>query len=276
MLLQDPGFVERTSEAVRRLSLLTQYARRQPVAAAVIDVEPYGDPDWTCAPSDQRRAVISRYRALLRGLHAAAGTLPLETAAPWWLTQMKDVPEMHPAALFEDVSGMYLMLYADEGGPLIGGSAERIAERVPPDSAYFGQGPGHGRVYLGLATYETTSPDALNREVAALDRRYAKVPGFAGTAVFHAASAYNVPLVRMLDGQVVDAKGEGVAGAKVEFAGIKTYTSGCGYFSFRGLDTSAGELIVSSPGFEPQVRQVQIAPPGRETGLGVISLAHGR
>ena len=273
MLLQDPSFIEHQNEATRRMRLVAEYAKRQPVAGAVIDIEPYGDPSWTCAASEQRRALISRYRDLLRALHSAAGALPLETAAPWWLTTMNDVPDMQPQSMLQDVSGMYLMVYADEGGPLIGGTADRIAQHVPPDSAYFGQANQQGKIYLGIATYETSSRETLEQEIKALQRRYANVPGFGGTAVFHAASRYNVPLVRSLDGKVVDDAGKDVAGAKVEFAGMSTYTSGCGNFGFRAFGAiPGGELIVSNPGYEPQSRQVQIAPPGQGTEVGTITL----
>ena len=272
MLLQDRIFINMRDDAVARMGLLAQYAQHQPIAGAVIDVEPYSDPDWGCSANAKRRALISRYRDLLRALRQAAGPLPLETAEPWWAGMSPDVPEMLPSVLFRYVSGMYLMLYGDEGGPLVGNSVAGIADRVPPEGVYFGSKDAPGRVYLGLATYELASPEALNRQVASLQERYAGVPGFAGTAVFHAGSTYNAPLVRILAGKVVDPAGEGVAGAEVEFAGMKTKTGNCGNFEIRGMQSTAGELQLRSPGYESQSRHVQISPPGRETEAGVITL----
>jgi hypothetical protein len=276
MLVQDRSFINMHDAAVRRMGLLAQYAQHQPIAGAVIDVEPYSDPDWGCSANVKRRALISRYKALLRDLRQAADPLPLETAEPWWAGSLKDVPEMQPSVLFQDVSGMYLMLYGDEGGPLVGNSTDGIAARVPPDGVYFGARQALGRVYLGLATYEAASPEALNRAIASLQERYSGVPGFAGTAIFHAGSTYNAPLVRIVAGQVVDATGEGVAGAEVELAGIKTHTGTCGNFELRGVQSPAGELQVRNSGYETQSRHVQVSQPGRETEAGVITLPRAK
>jgi len=274
MLLQDAGFMDHQHEAVRRMRRLAEFARQHGgIQAAVLDLEPYAHPHWECGTAEEHRRLAQRFVALLRATRAAAGPLPLEMAAPWWLPSMQDIPEMQPASLFRIVSGMYLMLYGDPGGPLVGPTAQAIVERVPSAGAFFGHDAGHGgRVYLGLATYELASRPALDQELASLRERYARAPGFAGTVVFHAASAYNAPLVRMVAGQVVDAQGKGVAGAEVEFAGMRARTSDCGNFSFRGIAVPGGQMTVRRAGFRPTSLDVQLSPPGRETSAGVIHL----
>jgi hypothetical protein len=270
MLLQDVGFMDRQSEAVRRIARLANFAHvHADIRAAVLDLEPYAHPHWECASAEDRRQLALRFVDLLRAVRQASRSLPLEMAAPWWLPAMQEIPEMQPASLFQIVSGMYLMLYGDPGGPLVAPTAQSVLERVPPAGAFFSHG---GRVYLGVATYEIASRAAMEGELTTLRRRYARAPGFAGTVVFHAASPYAAPLVRMVAGQVVDAQGKGVAGAEIEFAGMRARTSDCGNFSFRGFTAAEGEMTVRHPGFRAASLSVQVSPPGRETSAGVIHL----
>ena len=265
MLLQDIGFLRNQEEAVRRVRRLAQLASRTGgLAGMVVDIEPYLDPRWACAPAAVRRDIMASYVELLRKLRAAKGRLPLEAAVPWWFAS----PEVDGSSVVAALDGVYVMVYGDEGGPLVGGRAQRVLERVPPKGGFF----DGTRVHVALAPYEAESPAHFGREIAHLRQRYAHTRGWAGVAVFHAGSAYGVPLVRSLAGVVQDAHGAAVAGAVVEFSGKKAQTDVCGQFSFRGMTEAEGELVVSKPGFRGVTVKLRLAPPGAATEVPPIRL----
>lgn len=271
LMLQDPSFLDRTEESARRVRLLAEYAaaNKKLLAGVVIDVEPYTEERWSCATHQGKREIGSRFLALLRGLKAASGKLPVEAAIPWWYSLNDDIPELLPSTILGEADGVYFMVYGDEGGPVVNGGAEKVFDRMPPGRLQVSR----GRTYVALATYESQSAAALEAEIAQVRQYYAKVRGFAGTAIFHATSQYNVPLVRILAGVVADTEGNGLASAQVECCGVKAQTNVCGKFTLRGLPEERATLNVSKEGYEPRSVKVELWAPGREREIPAILLA---
>ncbi len=271
LLLQDPSFLDRTEESARRVRMLGEFAQanRKLLAGAVIDVEPYVEERWSCAPLAGKREIGGRYLELLRQLKAAAGTLPLEAAVPWWYVYNDDIPELLPASILGAADGVYFMVYGDEGGPVVNGRADKVFSRMPKEKLR----ARRGNVYIALATYESVSPAELEAELEQVRRHYAKVPGFAGTAVFHATSQYNAKLVRVLSGVVADSEGHGLAAARVECCGVSTETNACGKFTLKGMPGEQATLNVSKEGYEPRAVEVRLFAPGRERELPPIQLS---
>lgn len=274
LLLQDPSFLDRTDESARRMRLLDEFdaANRKLLAGAVIDVEPYVEERWSCAALAGKREIGGRYLALLRQLKAAGGKLPVEAAIPWWYVLNDDIPELLPASILEAADGVYFMVYGDEGGPVVNGGAEKVFDRMPVEKL----GVRRGKVYIALATYESVSAAQLEAELEQVRRHYAKARGFAGTAVFHATSQYNAPLVRVLSGTVADNEGNGLAAARVECCGVSTATNVCGKFTLKGIPQERATLRVSKEGYEPRSVEVRLFAPGRERELPAILLAKRR
>ena len=271
LLLQDPSFLDRTEESARRMRLLGEFAQsnRKLLAGAVIDVEPYVEERWSCATQAGKREIGGRYLALLRQLKATAGKLPVEAAIPWWYVHNDDIPELLPASILQAADGAYFMVYGDEGGPVVNGRAEKVFDRMPKEKLR----ARRGKVYIALATYESISPAQLEAELEQVRRHYAKVRGFAGTAVFHATSQYNARLVRVLSGVVADSEGHGLAAARVECCGVSTETNACGKFTLKGIPEEQATLSVSKEGYEPRAVEVRLWAPGRERELPPIQLS---
>ena len=271
LLLQDPSFLERTDESARRMRLLGEFAaaHRKLLAGAVIDIEPYVEERWSCATHAGKREIGGRYLDLLRQLKAASGTLPVEAAVPWWYVLNDDIPELLPGTILGAADGVYFMVYGDEGGPVVDGQAEKVFDRMPAEKL----GTRRGKVYIALATYESVSAAELEAELGAVRGHYAAVRSFAGTAVFHATSEYNAPLVRVLSGVVADSEGNGLAAAQVECCGVKAVTNACGKFTLKGIPEERATLRISKEGYAPRAVEVTLFAPGRERELPPILLS---
>ncbi len=150
MLLQDHGFLVDQKEAVRRMRSLQQYvAKGGGFSGALIDVEPHADPDWECGGLEKQRKLADEYVQLLRSLQEAARPLRFEALVPAWFPALTEVPQLQPVNLRAYIDGFYVMVYGDEGGPLVGGSLDRVMQRFPLGNAYLTS----ARSYLALATY---------------------------------------------------------------------------------------------------------------------------
>lgn len=271
LMLQDVSFLDRQDESARRAKVLADYvsATRNRFDAIVIDVEPYVDERWSCASAAERRQIGSSYLGLLTRLKASAGRIPVEPVIPWWFVVNDDIPELLPDTILRIADGVYLMAYGDEGGPVVAGRAEQIFRRLPHKSLPI----GHGHVYVALATYESYSPADLNTEIGQIRDFYRPLRVFSGTAVFHASSDYNAPLVRVLSGVVTDDKGRGVPAADIDCSGVKAQTNACGKFTVRGMPQDQATIEVTKPGYAPTSVPVDLAPPGRERDLPPIQLS---
>lgn len=270
LLLQAPVFLDRGEEVVRRAALLGAFATRYRgyLSGVQVDVEPYTIEDWGCCSVEKRRAILRDLHQLLSRVRRNLGGLSLGVVAPWWYPVVRDLPEAGPEALFLVADEIYLMAYGDEGGPVMGGTAERILARVDAPEFFAGK----GRMYIALATYEFRSADHLQAELETLRRRLASRTSFAGTAIFHAASPFNVPLARFLSGTVTDSQGKGLPDAEIEAEGIKARTNTCGQFSLARLTGPKVEMTVRKPGFRARKVQAELAPPGVVRELGNIAL----
>ena len=280
LLLQDTTFLDTPNEAARRMAALARFSRSAGgFAGAVLDIEPYLHRDWECGTVGDRRALAMRYLELVKQVRRAVAPLTVEVAVPAWWAEQSEVPELQPEQLFRATDGVYVMLYGDPGGPLVGGSVERIAERIPASGGFFGSGSGSSakrasqpRVHLVLAPYELSSPAEMEAQLAALRQRYAGARGFAGVSLFHAAATYNAPLVRMLSGSVLDERGERLHGATVVSAELKAESDDCGNFSLRDVKTEAVRLEVRKAGYRTASVEVKLAPAGQVTELPPIHL----
>ncbi|HZQ93235.1 MAG TPA: carboxypeptidase-like regulatory domain-containing protein [Terriglobales bacterium] len=268
MLLQDPGFLKDRSAAVQRVHAA---ATLPGIEGLLIDVEPYTDPDWDCGKPEVRRQIAAGYVDLLRTLRSVADPMPLEAAVAWWMPGMEGVPEFATPRLADAADGLYLMLYGDEGGPLVGATVADVAGRIPGSSEMLHR----ARVYFALARYESPSPEALNETIGGLRRLYGKTQGFRGTAVFHAGSRYNARRMRILSGVVTDAEGNPVPNAQLEMAGVTTRANICGQFLLRGMQRDSAELVVTAPGYRRVLQYVPLRPAGYQTEIPPIRLAIG-
>ncbi len=271
LLLQDPVFLDRGEEAVRRAALVSAFAERHKgqLAGVQVDVEPYTIEKWGCCNAEERRAILRDLHQLLTRVRRNLGGLPLAVVAPWWYPVVRELPEAGPELMFQVVDEIYLMAYGDEGGPLVGGTAERVLGRVDAPEFFTGK----GRMYIALAAYEFRSPEHLQAELETVRRRLASRPTFAGTALFHATSAFNVPLGRFVSGTVIDPDGKRLAGVEVQADGATAKTNVCGQFSLRlpGTSTKA-ELVLRKPGFLARKLQPDLPMPGSTRELGNITL----
>jgi hypothetical protein len=186
LLLQDTSFLSNDIEALRRMRAIASFARQnRGIAAAVVDLEPYADSGWTEGSPTDRRAIAFRFTRVLQQLKKESRPLRLEAAVPWWLTSLKDVPEMGVNPLFGAVDGVYLMLYGLSGDPKHT-VAERIAQRLSVKNPMLQR----GRVYLTVTTEDEPTAEQLQRDLAVLREQYRRARGFAGVSVFHAAGTY--------------------------------------------------------------------------------------
>ena len=271
LMLQDTIFLDRQDESERRVRLLAEFAaaHHSVLQGLLIDVEPYVDDRWSCATVPERRQIGSDYLALLRRLKAASGKLQVEAAIPWWYSVNDDSPALLPDSILQAADGVYFMVYGDEGGPVVSGRAEKVFSRLPAARL-----PAkRGRSYIALATYESHSPEELEAEIAQVRQYYGKARRFGGTAIFHAASEFNAPLVRVVSGVVTDAQGKGVPAAEVEASGVRAQTNMCGKFTLKGVREAQATLSVSKDGYEPLSLAVELADPGRERELRPIHLS---
>jgi hypothetical protein len=270
LLLQDPVFLDEADEAMRRASIVGQYALRHPshLAAVQLDVEPYTIKYWGCRTTQEKRDLMVGLQQLLGRVRRQLHGVPLGIVSPWWYPIAGDLPEVRPESLFQVADEIYLMAYGDEGGPIVGGTAERILGRVDAPEFF----TGHGRLYIVLATYEFQSADNLQAELATVRKRLASRANFAGTAVFHAQSIYNAPLSRFLSGTVTDSTGQCLAGVQVEAAGVQAETSPCGSFYMSDLPQPQVDITIRKTGYQVKKLTVELKPPGSIKELGKIVL----
>lgn len=188
MFLQDPSFLRDSREAVRRAGLLGEFNAKHPgkLAGAKVDVEPHADTDWEKGTPDERRRMLKGLHVLLRQVRPHLNGLVLGAAIPWWYAAvMEEYPEAAPQALFQVADELYFMLYGDDQNPnplevlrLFGwvGNAPMFSDQ--------------GRVFVVLATYQFPTKKRLELGLRQIRRVLSPNPNFAGTAVFHAQSAF--------------------------------------------------------------------------------------
>ena len=271
LFLQDVSFMKNEQEAVRRAAILRRFVHQYPgkFTAAQMDLEPYATEDWGCGTVADRRALARSLGGLLRKIRIQLNGLPLGLDTGWWYAAVgKEIPEVAPESLYRSVDELYLMVYGDPGGPLVGGSADRILERL--DAPLFFSGPG--QVYVALASYEYRSPQHLQSEMSRIQGRLKARPHFAGFAIFHAGSAFNAPLVRMISGVVNGPDGRGLAGVTVEAGRLHGRSNRCGQFGLRGLPEPNAEVVLRKAPYQTEQRTVESLKPGEPHDLGIIQM----
>ena len=270
LLAQDNVFLEKKDVAVQRARLVIAFASEHPgvLSGVQLDVEPYTDPKWACCPVEQRRGMMRDLLDLLSQVRRQLNGLPLSITAPWWYAELKDIPEALPESLFQVADEIYLMVYGDEGGPLVGGSAERVLSRVDAPEFF----TGRGRLMIGLGTYEFTTPGQLEADLETVRRRLSAHPNFGGTVIFNATSSFNVPLVRTVSGTITDADGQPLSEVELDSDAIHGHGNECGQFAMRDFPGSQAEITFRKPGYVTRKLSLDLPAPGGIRELGKIVL----
>jgi hypothetical protein len=284
MLLQDPSWVADPAGAAERVARVVAFdaARRasgQPGFAGLhFDIEPQSEETWACASATDRAQTLRKLQDIFHQARAAtqagspAPPLTLSAALPWGLGPLSaEVPNAAPAAWLADLDEVVLMVYGDPGGPLTGESGAAVLRRIDDARLWQGLPPARG-LRIGLATFEHKDVDTLRATIAEVTAAFATRPGFRGVSIFANDQMYDAPLVAFVEGRVVDASGNPVAGARLAGGGHEVDSSRCGGFGFKGLPAGGVDLEVTARGYTPARVQVGPLVPGRVRELPPIRL----
>lgn len=287
MLLQDPSWAGDPVGSAERVRRVVAYhaARRasgRPGFAGLhFDIEPHSEEVWACATPAERAATLRSLHEVFRRARAVthAGSpapAPLLTAAlPWWLGHLSvEVPSAAPAEWLVELDEVVLMVYGDPGGPLVGESGAAVLRRIDDARLWRDLPPGRG-LRIGLATFEHKDVAALRGTITEVHAGFGARTGFRGVAVFANDQVWDAPLVPFLEGRVVDASGNGVAGARLRGAGHEVDSNRCGGFGFKGLPVEGVELEVTARGYLPARVAVGRLVPGRVRELPPVRLERG-
>jgi len=273
MVLEDSRWLDDPAGAVHRVARVLELNRLDPdrtFAGVHVDVEPWTLDEWDCGGIPERRALVQKLQRLFARIASAippgrkggGDGLPLSAALPWWIGSLaSDIPEASPRRFFDSLDEIVLMAYGEPGGPLVGGSARALLQRLEDGRLWRDVPRGKG-IRIGLATYEYASRDDLLAVSRELDRALARYPAYRGTAIFHSAGRYGAPLAASIRGLVIDGAGGPVAGAVVRFGGRQTVTNRCGRFVLRDLPASGVTLEVGAS-WRPSVT---VPVPGLQAG----------
>lgn len=284
MLLQDPSWVSDPTGAVERVARVVAFhaARRasgRPGFAGLhFDIEPHTTEAWECTSAGERTATVRRLQDVFRRARAAtragspAPAPGLSAALPWWLGHLSaEVPHAAPAVWLVELDEVVLMVYGDPGGPLVGESGAAVLRRVDDARLWRNLPPGRG-VRVGLATFEHRDVAALRVTIGEVTARLGARPGFRGVAIFANDQVYGAPLLPLVEGRVLDASGNPVAGARIRGAGHEVDTNRCGGFGFKGLPVDGVDLEIIAPGYAPAQVVLGRLVPGRVRELPPVRL----
>jgi hypothetical protein len=284
MLLQDPSWAADPAGAIERVARVVAFhaARRASglsgFAGLHFDIEPHSEEAWACASASERavtyRSLLDVFRRAGAATRAGSPAPPprLSAALPWWLGHLSaEVPNAAPAEWLGEQDEVVLMVYGDPGGPLVGESATAVLRRIDDARLWRNLPPARG-LRVGLATYEHRDVAALRATIAEVTARLGARPDFRGVAIFANDQAYDAPLVPFLEGRVVDANGDPVAGARLRGAGHEVDSNRCGGFGFKGLPVQGVDLEITARGFAPARVAVGRLVPGRVRELPPVRL----
>ena len=283
VMLQDTRWLTDQTGALERLARIVSLNRFRPeeaFAGVHVDVGAHTLEEWECGGVAERRGLIQQLQALLGRISSglppprwsSKSPLQFSAALPWWIdTMAADIPEASLRWFFESVDEIVLAAYGDPGGPLVGGSARAVLERLG-DPRLWQEIPPRRGIRIGLATYEYASAGDLQATVRELDRALGRQAGYRGTAVFHSTGTYGVSLTASVRGLVRDAGGQPVVRASVKVGERQTATNRCGRFVLRGLPSSAVLLEVMGFGLQGVAVPVMGLMAGRELEITPIVL----
>jgi hypothetical protein len=281
MILQDTRWLDDSEGARERLArvlALNRYAPDQAFAGVHVDVEPHTLEDWECGGIPERRGLVQKLQTLLTRLASAilppgkngGGRLRLSAALPWWIGSLSaEIPEASPRRFLESVDEIVLMAYGDPGGPVVGGSARALLQRLE-DGRLWRDVPAGKGIRVGLATYEYASVGDLLATIRELDGVLGRHAGYRGTAIFHAGGSSGAHLAASVRGLVQDGAGQPVARARVKVGDRQTATNRCGQFVFRDLPSPRVELEVGGIGIQSITVPVTGLTPERELEITPI------
>jgi hypothetical protein len=280
-VLQDTRWLNDPDGARDRVARVLELNRRRPdqaFAGVHVDVEPHTLEDWECGGLPERRLLLQRLQGLLG--HIAQLIAPpgknsrsrlfLSATLPWWIGSLSaDIPEASTRRWLESLDEIVLMTYGDPGGPLVGGSARAVLNRLE-DARLWRDIPKGKGIRIGLATYEYASAADLLGTIRELDRALTHRTGYRGTVIFHHEGAYGAPLVASIRGLVRDPNGQPVAGARVRVGDRQTVTNRCGRFALRDLRASMGVVEIGGIGLQSIAVPVAGLTPGQELEIPPI------
>lgn len=289
MLLQHPRWPGDPEGAARRAAAAAAFGAapgEPPFAGLHLDVEPHTLEAWECGGPERRARLLDDLAGLVARARAAARTvrpLPISVAVPWWTFRptgtAQDAAAMRLAASADEV---VLMAYGEPGGPLVGGSAERLACRVGLP-ALLDRLPAGTRLSVGLAAYEYPDAAAIDARADRLDARLGTHSRYAGASLFLGSEPPGAPLVVPIRGRVVGADGRPRPGAVVTVVGagaaVTGRANGCGRFLVRLPQPGAATLFAEAGGRAGPERAALALTglvAGREREAGTIALAGGR
>lgn len=269
LFLQDAGFLEKQEEAARRAALVAEFVatHRNLVAGVHVDVEPHTMEECACGGVDAHRRLLGSLHAMLRRVRGSLADLPLAVIAPWWLPAAAGVPEATLDSLLGSADEICLMVYGDAGGPLVGGTAERVLSRLSAPGPF-----SRGRVYVAVASYEAASRRDLDAEIAGIRSALRRQPAFAGTVVFHATAPFNAPLLSTISGRVTGPNRQGLPGVELTAGGVAGRSNSCGQFYLRGSFGKRVEINFNKPPFRTRTVTINAPPPGGIQELGDVVL----
>jgi hypothetical protein len=284
MLLQDPSWIADPAGAVERVARVVAFhaarraSGRSGFAGLHFDIEPHSEEAWQCASAGERTATLQSLQEVFRRARAVtrAGSPsplpPLSAALPWWLGHLSaEVPNAAPAEWLVELDEVVLMVYGDPGGPLVGESGTAVLRRIDDARLWRNLPPGRG-LRIGLATFEHKDLAALRATIAEVTAALGTRPGFRGVAIFANDQVYDAPLVAFVEGRVVDATGNPVAGARLRGAGHEVDTNRCGGFGFKGLPLDGVDLEITARGYTPARVGLGRLVPGRVRELPPVRL----
>lgn len=181
MILQDPSWISRLSEARERTRLVVEFALRYPgtIDSVQIDVEPHTVPALVeqAAAWKQFAALV---RALRQELEHRSGVLRFTAAVPWWLAYAVANPELR--VIGESLDEFVLMAYGDPGGEPVAADIVTFKRKIIPAIQKL---KSHARsIRVGVATYEHLSTSSLSQFIDRVGELLAVMPSYCGTATF--------------------------------------------------------------------------------------------
>jgi hypothetical protein len=181
MILQDPSWILRSSEARERTRVVLEFALRYPgtIDSVQIDVEPYTVPGLA-EQTQAWKQFATLVSTLRQELDRHPGVLQLTAAVPWWLAYVMANPELRLVG--DSIDEFVMMAYGDPGGEPVAADIVAFKRKVIPAIEKLNI---HARsIRVGVATYEHVSASSLTQFIVRVGELLARMPSYRGTATF--------------------------------------------------------------------------------------------
>jgi hypothetical protein len=181
MILQDPSWTLRLSEARERARVVLEFALRYPgtIDSVQIDVEPHTVPALV-EQTEAWKQFATLVCALRQELDRHPGVFRLTAAVPWWLAYVMAGPDLRLVG--ECLDEFVMMAYGDPGGEPVAADIVVFKRKIIPAIEKLNI---HARsIRVGVATYEHVSISSLTQFIDRLHELLAVMPSYCGTATF--------------------------------------------------------------------------------------------